>query len=340
MRQVTLGKSGLSVSAIGFGGIPIQRITEEEAVDVIHTALDAGVNFIDTAAGYGDSQTKIGTAITNRREALVLASKSTAENRDGILRDIERGCREMGVDCIDLYQLHGVSRYDKWERIRGPDGALEGLREAWKRGMIGHLGYTSHSMEVAMELVNVDEFETVQFPFNMVTREPGDELIPAARENNLGFIVMKPLCGGEYDDAELAFRFLNDFPDLVPIPGIETSAEIRQIIEINESGRRLEGESRKRAEDIVARLGKQFCRRCGYCMPCPQGVPVTQAMIWDSMRARLPETKLKEGLAPKLIEALPKCTECGACEEACPYDLPIIEKMRRIRREAETVVAN
>lgn len=338
MRKVVLGKSGLEVSAVGFGGIPIMRVSEDEAVRTVRRALDLGVTFLDTAASYGDSQIKIGKAIAGRRDGLVLATKSGQRTRDGMLADVDRSRRELGVDCIDLYQLHGVSQPERWQQIRAPGGALEGLLEARERGWIAHVGYTSHSMDVALELADESVFETVQFPFNMVTREPAEALIPKARRRRLGFIVMKPMCGGQYDDAELAFKFLNAFPDLVPIPGIERPEQIEQIAALVESGAVLEGEEKARAERIAAELGKLFCRRCGYCQPCPQGVPITTAMIFESMVKRLTRQRVVSGPAKRIVEKVPDCIECGDCEAKCPYELPIIETIKRSYEAAREMV--
>jgi hypothetical protein len=338
MRKVILGRSGLEVSAVGFGGIPIQRLSTEAAVATIRTALDLGLTFLDTAAGYSDSQKKIGEAIRGRRDGLVLASKSGDRTRDGIRRDIERACRELGTDRIDLYQLHGVSSRDAWNQVKAPQGALAGLREAREDGLIGHLGVTSHNLDLAMELAEEPAFETIQFPFNLVTAEPADSLIPKARRLGLGFIVMKPMCGGQFDDAALAFKFLNAFPDLVPIPGIERPEEIRQIVGIVESGETLAGEERTRADRIVTQLGKRFCRRCGYCEPCPNGVPIQQAMIFESLVKRFEPGKLKAGPAQHLAEEAPQCTECGECEPKCPYSLPIIETIKESLASARRIV--
>jgi len=339
MRKVVLGKSGLEVSAVGFGGIPIQRLSQDEAVRVVRRALELGVTFLDTAAGYGDSQSKIGEAIRGRRERLVLATKSGQRTREGMLADVERARREMGADCIDLFQLHGVSGAEKWGRMRAPGGALEGLLEAREKGWVAHVGFTSHSLDMALELVEEDVFETIQFPFNLVTREPAERLIPRARERNLGFIVMKPMCGGQYDDAELAFGFLNGYADLVAIPGIERVEEVEQIVPVVESGAVLAGEDLARAERIAAELGKRFCRRCGYCMPCPEGVPIATAMTLGSMVKRLSPERVAGGPARAVAEKAPQCVECGQCEEKCPYDLPIIETVKASLALAREIVA-
>ena len=194
------------------------------------------------------------------------------------------------------------------------------------------------SLQMSLELVSHELFETIQFPFNLVTREPADDLIGRARRNGLGFIVMKPLCGGQYDDAELAFRFLNEWPDLLPIPGIETAAEIEQIVEVVASGRTLEGESLRRAHEVAERLGKLFCRRCGYCLPCPQGIEVNMAMVWDSFVQRFPRERLLAGPAHVVAKAA-ECIRCGACESRCPYNLSIMDTIAANAKAAVAALA-
>jgi len=337
MRQVILGKTGLKVSAVGFGGIPIQRVSAEQAVATLRRALDLGVTFIDTAAGYTDSQEKIGLAIRGRRDGLVLASKSGQRTAEGILADIDHSRKEMGADVIDLYQLHGVSSRDGWNEVSAPGGAMEGLLAARDKGWIAHVGFTSHSLDLALEIVEQPVFETVQFPFNLVTREPAERLVPRAAELKLGFIVMKPLCGGQYGDANLAFKFLNGFPDLVPIPGMERPEEVDEVVAVVASGRTLQGEELARAEKIAAELGKLFCRRCGYCMPCPEGVPITTAMVFESFLKRLPLDKLVAGPAKELIQRADECTECGECEKKCPFELPIIRTIKNSLAQARRI---
>lgn len=338
MRKVILGKSGLEVSAVGFGAIPIQRISEAQAVEVIRRALSLGLTFIDTAAAYGDSQRKIGKAIAGRRDGIVLASKSGQRTRQGMLDDIDRCRRETGVDRIDLYQFHNIASQELWLEISAPGGAIDGLIEARDRGWIAHIGFTSHSMDMSLKLVDHPLFETIQFPFNLVTSEPAQELIPRCRASGLGFIVMKPLCGGQYDDAELAFRFLNGYPDLVAIPGIETMSEIEQIVEIVASGRVLDGPTAERAKQIADELGKQFCRRCGYCMPCPQGIQINIAMLLDSFIKRFPPAGLVKGPGP-LIAAADACVRCGLCESRCPYNLPIMGTLAVNARRAGQIIS-
>ena len=339
MEKVTLGRSGLKVSAVGFGGIPIQRLSHDGAVEVLHVAFELGVNFVDTAAAYADSEEKIGLAIEDCREEVVLASKSNKTGRDEFMRELDTSLEKLGVDSIDLYQLHAVSKQQRWDNMRASDGALQALLEARDDGRVKHIGVTSHSVEMAMKLLDEPVFETLQFPFNLVTSEPEEELIPKAREKDVGFIVMKPLCGGRYDNANLAFKYLNAYPDLVPIPGIETAGEIEEIVDIVGSRAVLEGEEQKEADRIAEELGKQFCRRCGYCEPCPKGVPVQLCMIFDSMVARMSREKVAADIAPKVAKGAGKCVECGECEDKCPYDLPIMQQIKHAREEAWDFVA-
>ncbi|MHC4608075.1 MAG: aldo/keto reductase [Planctomycetota bacterium] len=328
MRTTTLGKTGLEVSAVGFGGIPIQRVSDGEAVRCIHRAMEVGVTFIDTAAGYGDSEHKIGLAIEGRRDGLVLATKSAKRTGEEIRKQLDQSLRSMRTDFVDLFQFHMVNDREVWGKIK-KDGALDVVLEAREKGQVRHIGVTCHHLEGAIDLVEEPLFETLQFPFNLVTREPADLLIHKVRGLNLGFIVMKPLCGGQYTDANLAFKFLNGFPDLVPIPGIEKPEEIEEIAGIVASGAILEGAELERAEKIAADLGKLFCRRCGYCMPCPEGIPVQTCMIFESFVKRTTLEDIRNGVGRTILEKAPECTECRECEEKCPYDLPTTETVKQ-----------
>ncbi|MFP4026601.1 MAG: aldo/keto reductase [Candidatus Brocadiia bacterium] len=338
MRTIVLGKTELEVSAVGFGGIPIQRLPTDEAVQTIRSALELGVTFIDTAAAYGDSEEKIGPAIEDRCDGVVIATKSGRTDGDGLREELENSLEMLRTDTIDLYQLHCVSSEEKWTKMRKAGGALPAALKARDEGLIKHFGVTSHSLDLALALVDVPEFETIQFPFNLVTSEPADELIPAARDQNLGFIVMKPLCGGQYRNATFAFKFLNQYPDLVPIPGIEKVAEIQEIVRIVDSGETLQGREKEEAMETASRLGKRFCRRCGYCMPCPQGVPIQTAMTFDSLIERLPPERLLSGPATRLAQKAVECVECGECQEKCPYNLPIIDTVQKNLEKARKIL--
>lgn len=328
MEQTRLGKTELWVSRVGFGGIPIQRLSEEDAVGVVRGCLDLGVTFIDTAHGYTTSEERIGKAIAGRREGLVLATKTPARDRATAQEHVELSLRRLGVDRIDLLQLHGVSAHDKLEAVLGPDGALEALQAARDRGQIAHIGFSSHSIEVAQEGIRTGLFETVQFPFNFIATEPAGELLPLAREADMGFIAMKPMGGGILERADLAFKYLLQFSGVVPDPGIERAEEMEEIKALADEVDGLTPADWAEIEVIREGLGTRFCRRCNYCQPCQQGIPISGVLSYRSTWKRMPpERTLGEGWQ-RNMDLADACLECGECEERCPYELPIRELLK------------
>ena len=328
MDQIQLGKTGLWVSRTGFGGIPIQRLSEEEAVAVVRGCLDLGVTFIDTAHGYTTSEECIGKAIASRREDLVLATKTPARDAATAQEHIELSLQRLRTEQIDICQLHGVSSQDKLEAVLAPGGALEALQAARNRGQIGHIGFSSHSLEIAQEAIRTSLFETVQFPFNFIATEAADELLPLARQYGLGFIAMKPMGGGLLERADLAFKYLFQFPDVVPDPGIERVEEMEEIVALAEDRAELTAADWVAIEDIRQELGTRFCHRCNYCQPCPQGIPISGVLNYRSVWRRMPpERALSEGWQQNMDRAA-TCQECAQCEERCPYELPIRELLQ------------
>lgn len=322
MRKIGLGKIGLTVSAVGFGGIPIQRLTEQEAIKVVRRCLDLGITFLDTANGYTTSEERIGKAIASRREGLVLATKTGAREGNAVAKHLALSLERLGVETIDLYQFHGVSSNEDYRKVVAPGGPLEVVREAQASGQVRHIGLTSHSMQIALEAVKSGHFETIMFPFNFVAHEAAQELIPLALERGVAFIAMKPLAGGVLDDAALAFKYLRQFPGILPIPGIERTREIEEIVEIMEGPAELTPDERDRMRNLQAELGQRFCRRCGYCQPCPEGVSIQLMMIMDSLVRRMPAADVFSSCT-EIVHGIADCTECGECEEKCPYELPI-----------------
>jgi len=327
MRKVRLGKTGLMVSEVGFGGIPIQRLSEDDAVAVVRRCIELGVTFIDTAYGYGTSEERIGKAIQGRREGLVLASKSPARDGATFGQHLEQSLRRLGVEHIELYQFHNVSSREQFDQIVGPGGALEVAREAQAAGKIGHIGVTSHSRETATMMAESGLFETMMFPFNFITDEPLERLIPLCRQHDVGFIAMKPMGGGLLENATIAFKWLRQYPDLVPIPGIEKAAEIEEIVAIMEGPAELTAPERAEMQRLADELGTRFCRRCDYCQPCPEGIPISTLMNMGSFIKRFPPARLF-AMMEEPVRAAERCADCGECESRCPYDLPIREMMR------------
>jgi predicted aldo/keto reductase-like oxidoreductase len=323
MKSVRLGKTGLNVSRVGFGGIPIQRLTEGEAVRVVRRCLDLGVTFLDTANGYTTSEERIGKAIAGRREQLIIATKTGARDRDTAREHLELSLKRLNTGYVDLWQFHGVSTPEAYERVLGPDGAMEAAQEALQAGKVRHVGITSHSMDVALQAVPSGHFETIQFPFNFVANEPLAELVPLVREHDLGFIAMKPMAGGMLDQANLAIKYLLQFENVVPDPGIEQVEEIEEIVGIVNGSWELTPQEQHDLERVRSEMDARFCRRCEYCQPCPQEVPISTVMNLRSFWKRFPAERFFGGGLERAVDSARNCAECGECEERCPYHLPI-----------------
>jgi len=329
MRKKVLGDTGLEVSELGFGGIPIQRLSTEGAVAVVRHAYESGITFFDTAAGYSTSEERIGAALENVREGCVIATKSGRPDSQGCRAEVERSLRRLRTDYLDLFQFHSVSSPGKYAKLMAPGGAYRYAMSAKADGIVRHVGFSSHNADVALEMVKSGKFETVQFPFNLIATGAADEIFPEAEKRGMGVIVMKPFGGGAITDAAAAFAFLRQYESYIPIPGIETTAEIDEIIAIYDSENAVTPEIESTWQALRDELGLHFCRRCGYCMPCPQGVAVSGLMTLDTLLKRFPtERLLCEEWIIRNVESIENCVDCGECEEKCPYDLAIREKMR------------
>lgn len=323
MKKVRLGKTGLMVTRVGLGGIPIQRLDEADAVAVVRRCLELGVNFIDTANAYTTSEACIGKAIAAwPRQDLVIATKTGARDRKTALQHLAQSLDSLGTDYIDLWQFHGVSTAEAYARVMAPGGAMEAAREALAAGQIRHIGVTSHSLDLALEMVSASHFETIQFPFNFVAREPLERLIPLAQQHDVGFIAMKPLGGGLLENARLAIKYLLQF-DVVPDPGIEKTSEIEEIVAIVEGDLALTAQEQAEMARIRDELGVRFCHRCEYCQPCPQEIQISTIMNLRSFWKRFPKDNFAGGWIAQAVERARDCLECGDCETRCPYHLPI-----------------
>jgi predicted aldo/keto reductase-like oxidoreductase len=321
MKKVRLGKTGLMMSRVGMGGIPIQRPPFDEAVKIINRALDLEVNFIDTALGYGDSEERIGKAITGRRDEVILTTKGRE------LKHIDMSLKRLNTDYIDLWQFHNISSLELLKQVLGPGGGMKDAKEALRAGKIGHIGISSHTLEVAKKAVTSGQFETVQFPLNFIAREAADELVGLARDNDVGFIGMKPFAGGNITDARLAIGYVLQHENVVPDPGIERVEEIEEIVGLVDEGIELTDDDWARMDAARDELGSRFCRQCMYCMPCPNGVEIWLLMYMENLFRLWPRERVIQIFGDDAETAL-NCIQCGECEKKCPYNLPIRELIK------------
>jgi len=269
MKKIRLGKTEILVSRVGMGGIPITRPPLDEAIKVVNKALDLGVNFIDTAIAYSTSEERIGQAIEGRRNEVILTTKTWAGTRELALEQLETSLNRLRTKYLDIWQFHGINSMEKYDQIMSLGGAYEAALEALDDGRVRHIGFSSHSLEVALILVASGNFETVQFPFNFISREAADTLVPLAKEHDVGFIAMKPFAGGMIKDANLAIKYVLQFDNVLPDPGIEKLSDITEIVDIVNGPWGISPDESEEIEAIYVKTGNRFCRQCGYCGPSP-----------------------------------------------------------------------
>ncbi len=328
MEYKILGKTGLKISAFGFGGIPIQRIDKEGTRVLMHALKDKGVNYIDSARGYTVSEEFIGYGLEGIREHFVLATKSMARDKAGMAKDIDISLHNFRTDYIDLYQVHNPNAA-QLEQVLAPGGALEALQEAKAAGKIGHIGITLHSLDLFKQVLDYDWVETIMFPYSLVETQ-AEECIAKCAEKNIGFIDMKPLAGGAIDDAKLAMRFLAQNENIsVIIPGMAAVEELEENIAAFDDKAPLTGQEAEKIQAIRNSLGTQFCRRCNYCAPCTAGIQIPNVFMMEGYYTRY---DLKDWATGRYM-AMPKlasdCVDCGVCEERCPYNLPIRQMLKK-----------
>ncbi len=329
MEYTNLGNTGLKVSRLGFGGIPIQRITQEEATALIHKLPEYGINYIDTARGYTVSEEYLGIAMEGIRDKFVLATKSMARTREAMEKDIETSLKNLRTDHIDLYQVHNAPPA-QMKIVTGEGGALEALLEAKAAGKIGHIGITAHEIGTFEMALEMDWVETIMFPYNFVELQAAD-LIRKCAEKGKGFICMKPLAGGAIENAPLAMRFIASNKDItVNIPGMANEDELKQNVAAACDPAPLSEDDLKEVQNIRDTLGNQFCRRCNYCQPCTMGINISFCFTINGYLTRYGLKDWAIGRYKGMAVEPNACIECGMCESRCPYHLPIIEMLKDV----------
>lgn len=347
MQKRTFGKTGLDVTAIGFGAIKLPGIDKDTAIEIINRALDLGINYIDTARNYRDSEEKIGYVLKDRRDDCYIATKTTARDASGLADDLETSMRNLQTDKIDLYQLHTVSDGDTYKKVMAPGGALDGAKKAKAQGKIDHIGITIHrDLDTMRNAIKSDEFETIMLAYSVLDQESvGEEIIPMAKERNMGVVIMKPLSGGllclpEPVDGKdhiaygsLRYILANENVTLA-IPGMTSVREVEENVAAGESPIMSKDEMTQLCKEI-GDLRKEYrygqtCLRCGYCQPCPQEIPIPTIFRAYDMYTNYPDSLRHQGmnLYAGLEVNADACIECGVCMEKCPAGLEIPELLK------------
>jgi predicted aldo/keto reductase-like oxidoreductase len=330
VRKQRLGRTGLEVTRLGFGGIPIQRISEEEAVSVVKHVIEQGVTLLDTARGYTNSEERIGLALKQTDGQVYISSKSPERTADGILKHLRISLKKLQLDKIDIYSSHNVSSFEQYEKVTAPGGALEGLMRARDEGLIDFPGITSHNLDVLEQAISDDHFDTIMTCYSFLEPKAEEKVIPMAIEKDLGIMTMKNFSGGVIEDAAVALKYAFSCPEVVPIPGVDSIAAADQNWEIfSLPDYSMTDEERARMEAVKEEYGGRFCRRCDYCLPCSEGIYIQTMLGIRSMIKRMGEDAFDRPWIKTAIEKGRACTECGECEPRCPYDLPIPELIKQ-----------
>ena len=318
MKMVTLGKTGIKVPKNGFGALPVQRVNLEEAVSLLQRAYEGGFRFFDTARAYSDSEEKLGAALSEVRQQIYIATKTAAQDGEGLKRDLETSLRLLKTDHVDLYQFHNPAFCP---RPGDGTGLYEAMEEAKAQGIVKHIGITNHRINVAKEAIASGLYETLQFPFCYLATEADLEIEKLCREAGMGFIAMKALSGGLITNSAAACAYLGQFDNVVPIWGIQRQQELSEFLQYMEEPPALTEELSAVIEKDRRELSGSFCRGCGYCMPCPAGIEINTCARMSLLIRRSPSDKQLTEEAQAMMKKIEGCLHCGACAKKCPYGL-------------------
>lgn len=326
MREIILGSTGIKTPQNAFGVLPIQRVDKETAVKILRKAYEGGMTYYDTARAYTDSEEKIGEAFDGMRDKIFIATKTMAKTPEQFWKDLEMSLKQLRTDYIDVYQFHMV------EQCYAPGdgtGMYEAMLEAKEKGMIRHIGVTAHKIGVAFDCVNSGLYETMQFPFSYLSGEQEIELAKLCKEKNVGFVCMKGLSGGLITNSKAAMAFMTQYDNVLPIWGIQKECELDEWLSFMEDTPEMDDEIEAFIAKEREELSGDFCRGCGYCLPCPVEIPINQAARISLMLRRAPsESWLSESMQ-KEMEKIENCLHCGLCMTRCPYGLQIPDLLEK-----------
>ena len=337
MVTVKLGNTGIIANKNGFGALPIQRIDTEHAVKLIHMALDGGVNFFDTARAYSDSEKKLGIALEGvDRNKYYIATKTAAQTEEKVLEDLETSLDLLKTDYVDIYQLHCAPRCF---RPKDADGVYDAVLEAKKKGKIRHIGITAHLLNVAEEAIESGLYETLQLPFAYISSEKEIALAEKCENAGMGFLGMKGLAGGLLTNAKLCYWFVCQHPSVLPLWGIQREAELAEFLSFQQEMPKMDDKMKETYENDLKELAGEFCRGCGYCMPCPKGIKINNCARISQLLRRSPSTNwLGEDWQAEMAK-IKECLHCGQCASKCPYGLDTPKLLEKNLEDYENVLA-
>ncbi len=336
MKEITLGTTGITVPQNAFGALPIQRVDMETAVKILRRAYEGGMTFFDTARAYSDSEEKMGDAFAGIRGKIYIASKTMAHTPEEFVKQLDQSLELLQTDYIDIYQFHCV---DVCYRPGDGTGMYECMLKAKEQGKIRHIGVTSHKMDVARECIESGLYETLQYPFSYLSSEKELELVEMCRERNMGFIAMKGLAGGLLNNSRAASAFMSGFDNVLPIWGVQRMEELEEWLAYMEDAPVLDEEMSAFIEKEKKELTGNFCRGCGYCMPCPAGIVINNCARMSLMVRRAPSSGWLSEEWQEKMKKIEGCLQCGQCRKKCPYELDTPNLLKRNYEDYKKILA-
>ena len=336
MNTVTLGSTGITTVQNAFGALPIQRVSEQEAIYLLRKAYDGGMRYFDTARAYSDSELKLGAAFDGMRDKVFIASKTMATTPEAFWEDLHTSLSNLRTDYIDVYQLHNIQQY---YRPGDGTGLYECLLEAKEQGKILHISATAHKIDVAEEAVESGLYETMQFPFSFLSSQREFDLVELCARRNVGFIVMKGLAGGLITNGRACMAFVNEHPTVLPIWGIQREHELDEWLSYMDDTPVMDDELRAYIQQERDELKGGFCRNCGYCMPCPVDISIKDCARMSLMLRRAPSANWLTEHWQAEMRKIDDCTNCRQCAKRCPYELPTPELLKENWEDYKAVLA-
>lgn len=333
MQKVTLGKTGLVVSKNGFGALPIQRIAKKDAVYLLQKAFYNGINYFDTARAYSDSEEKLGAAFSYTREKIIISTKTAAETADEFWKDLEQSLKNLQTDYIDIYQFHNPAFCPK---PGDESGLYDAMLEAKRQGKIRFIGITNHRLAVAKEAIESNLYDTMQFPFSYLAGDTDKEIVKSCKDKNMGFIAMKALSGGLITNSAMAYAYLAQFDHVAPIWGVQRERELDEFLSYNDNPPVLTKEMKEQIEHDRKELSGDFCRGCGYCMPCPAGIQINNCARMSLLLRRAPQDEYLTEDWQEEMKKIENCLHCNKCMSKCPYKLNTPELLKKNYEDYKT----
>lgn len=333
MQKVILGRTHITVNKNGFGALPVQRVSLDEAKIILRKAYDSGICFFDSARAYSNSEEKIGLALSDVRENIFISTKTMATTVEGFWQDLEMSLKMLKTDYIDIYQFHNPPFCPK---PNDGSGLYEAMLEAKAQGKIKFIGLTNHGIKVAREAVESGLYDTLQFPFSYLASHIEEELVQLCKQKNVGFICMKALSGGLITRSDVAYAYLAQFDNVLPIWGIQKESELDEFISYQDNPPQLTNEIQNIIHHDREELAGEFCRGCGYCMPCPQGIVINQCARMSLMLRRAPSDTWLSLKWQEEMKKIETCIECGKCKMNCPYHLNTPELLKKNYEDYQT----